>query len=62
VTLLVLNEGLIETPVSREEAFARVLRHSAFRTAVGRGAENGLDAPAFAGRRDRSAASLVRAG
>src|SRR6202790_4367541 len=38
-TLLVLNEGLIETPVSREEAFARVLRHSAFKAAAGRGAE-----------------------
>ena len=37
-TLLVLNEGLIETPVSREEAFARVLRHSAFKAAAGRGA------------------------
>ena len=38
-TLLVLNEGLIETPVSREDAFARVLRHSAFKSVVGRGAE-----------------------
>jgi hypothetical protein len=38
-TLLVLNEGLIEAPVSREEAFARVLRHSAFKAAAGRGAE-----------------------
>jgi hypothetical protein len=38
-TLLVLNEGLIETPVSRDEAFARVLRHSAFKAAAGRGAE-----------------------
>jgi hypothetical protein len=38
-TLLVLNEGLMETPVSREEAFARVLRHSAFKAVVGRGAE-----------------------
>jgi hypothetical protein len=38
-TLLVLNEGLIETPVSREEAFARVLRHSVFKAAAGRGAE-----------------------
>lgn len=38
-TLLVLNEGLIETPVAREEAFARVLRHSAFKSAAGRGAE-----------------------
>lgn len=38
-TMLVLNEALIETAVSREEAFARVLRHSAFREAAARGAE-----------------------
>jgi len=37
-TALVLNEGLIEAALPREEAFARVLRHSAFRDAVGRGA------------------------
>ena len=37
-TALVLNEGLIETAAPREEAFARVLRHSVFREAIGRGA------------------------
>jgi hypothetical protein len=37
-TALVLNEGLVETALSREEAFARVLRHSVFREAVARGA------------------------
>ncbi len=37
-TALVLNEGLIDPTVSREDAFARVTRHSAFRAAVARGA------------------------
>jgi len=37
-TALVLNEGLIEASLPREEAFARVLRHSAFREAMARGA------------------------
>jgi hypothetical protein len=37
-TALVLNEGLVESSLPREDAFARVLRHSAFRTAVARGA------------------------
>jgi hypothetical protein len=37
-TLLVLNEGKVDSMLSREEAFARVLRHSDFRAAVGRGA------------------------
>src|SRR4051794_36212895 len=37
-TALVLNEGLIEASQPREDAFARVLRHSAFREAIARGA------------------------
>jgi hypothetical protein len=37
-TALVLNEGLVESSLPREDAFARVLRHSAFRAAVARGA------------------------
>jgi hypothetical protein len=37
-TALVLNEGRVDSTLSRDEAFARVLRHSAFRGAVGRGA------------------------
>jgi len=37
-TALVLNEGLIEASLPREEAFARILRHSAFREAAARGA------------------------
>jgi hypothetical protein len=37
-TALVLNEGLIEASLPREEAFARVLRHSVFREVVARGA------------------------
>lgn len=37
-TALILNAGLADPTVPREDAFARVLRHSAFREAVGRGA------------------------
>jgi hypothetical protein len=37
-TALILNAGLADPTVPREEAFARVLRHSAFRAAVERGA------------------------
>ena len=37
-TALVLNEGLADPTLPREEAFARVIRHSAFRAAIGRGA------------------------
>ena len=37
-TALVLNEGRVDSTLSREEAFARVLRHSTFQAAVGRGA------------------------
>ena len=37
-TLLLLNEGRVDSAMTREEAFARVLRHSAFRSAVARGA------------------------
>jgi hypothetical protein len=37
-TLLVLNEGKADSMLSREEAFTRVLRHSDFRAAIGRGA------------------------
>lgn len=37
-TLIVLNEGRVDSTMSREEAFARVLRHSVFKQALGRGA------------------------
>jgi len=37
-TLLLLNEGRVDSTLSREEAFARTLRHSAFRSAISRGA------------------------
>ena len=37
-TVIVLNEGLVETPLPKDEAFARVMRHSAFKTAIERGA------------------------
>lgn len=37
-TALVLNAGLADPMTDREDAFARVLRHSAFRAAVDRGA------------------------
>ena len=35
---LVLNEGLTDPTVAREDAFGRVMRHSAFKAAVARGA------------------------
>lgn len=37
-TALILNEGRVDSVLSREEAFARIMRHSAFKAAVGRGA------------------------
>jgi len=37
-TVIVLNEGRVDSTLTREEAFARVLRHSAFTRAVERGA------------------------
>jgi hypothetical protein len=37
-TVLVRNEGLADPMLEREEAFARVTRHSAYRAAVARGA------------------------
>jgi hypothetical protein len=37
-TALILNAGLADPTMPREEAFARVLRHSAFQAAVARGA------------------------
>ncbi len=37
-TALILNEGRVDSTLSREEAFARILRHTAFRSAVSRGA------------------------
>jgi hypothetical protein len=37
-TVLVRNEGLADGTIEREDAFARVLRHSAYRAAVARGA------------------------
>lgn len=37
-TLLVLNEGRVDSTMAREEAFAHVTKHSAFRSAVVRGA------------------------
>ncbi|MGH3267013.1 MAG: hypothetical protein ACRDNS_34095, partial [Trebonia sp.] len=36
-TVLVLNEGRVDDGIGREQAFARVLRHSAFRGVVQRG-------------------------
>jgi hypothetical protein len=38
-TVIVLNEGRVDSTLSRDEAFARVLRHSAFKRALGRGAQ-----------------------
>lgn len=37
-TVLIRNEGLADATADREDAFARVLRHSAYRSAVARGA------------------------
>lgn len=37
-TALVLNEGLTDPTMAREDAFARVMRHSSFKAAVARGA------------------------
>jgi len=37
-TAIVLNEGRVDSTMARDEAFARVLRHSTFRAAVARGA------------------------
>lgn len=37
-TVIVLNEGRVDSTLTREEAFARVLRHGAFTRAVARGA------------------------
>jgi len=37
-TAIVLNQGLADPTVEREDAFARVLRHSAYRSVVERGA------------------------
>ena len=37
-TAIMLNEGRVDSTMARDEAFARVLRHSAFRAAVARGA------------------------
>ena len=37
-TAIVLNEGRVDTTLSREEAFARILRHSTYRVTTGRGA------------------------
>lgn len=37
-TMIVLNEGKVDSTILREEAFARVLRHSAFTGAVNAGA------------------------
>ena len=37
-TALVMNEGRSDPTLPREEAFARTMRHSVFRAAVGRGA------------------------
>lgn len=37
-TAIVLNEGLADPTVAREEAFGRILRHSAWRAAIERGA------------------------
>jgi hypothetical protein len=37
-TSIILNEGRVDSTMARDEAFARVLRHSVFRSAVARGA------------------------
>lgn len=37
-TAIVFNEGRVDSTLSRDEAFARLARHSAFRAAVDRGA------------------------
>lgn len=37
-TVIVLNEGRVDSTLTREEAFARVLRHGTFTRAVARGA------------------------
>ena len=37
-TALVLNEGRVDSTLSRDEAFARIVRHSAFRASIERGA------------------------
>ena len=37
-TVLIRNEGLADPMTDRDDVFARVLRHSAYRAAVGRGA------------------------
>ena len=37
-TMIVLNEGRVDSSLSRDEAFARVFRHSAFTRVVDRGA------------------------
>jgi hypothetical protein len=37
-TMLVLNEGRVDSSQTREEAFARILRHSDVRAAIARGA------------------------
>jgi hypothetical protein len=37
-TAIILNEGRVDSTMARDEAFARVLRHSAFQAAIGRGA------------------------
>lgn len=37
-TILLLNEGRVDSTLTREEAFARILRHSDVRAAIARGA------------------------
>lgn len=37
-TAIVLNEGRVDSTLSRDEAFARVLRHRVYRSAIARGA------------------------
>lgn len=37
-TALVMNEGRVDSTLSRDEAFARIARHSGFRAAIARGA------------------------
>lgn len=37
-TVLVRNEGLADGPTDRDDAFARIVRHSAYRAAIARGA------------------------
>lgn len=55
-TMLVLNEGRVDSMLTREEAFARIMRHSDFRAAVARGA-----VPVWMPRLDPDVAATIEA-